>query len=105
MRMKNSGKSTPISLRDYTERDSKRVAVVEMDGESNGSWTTEEVESPRSVAGRGGGGGKNMIHSQILRIIAEDSHIGEDVGEGHHFSHIIVFSRPVSPLSGRTIAN
>ncbi|KAL2528734.1 uncharacterized protein Fot_21335 [Forsythia ovata] len=107
--MRNSGKSTQISFPEYTEKDSRKEAVVEMDGDSNGSWT-EEVESPRSVAPSDrGGGGKNInsyIHSQILRIIAEDSHIGADIGEGnsgsHQFSHIMVVSRPISPLSGQT---
>lgn len=98
--MKNGEKSKPISLPEYIAKDSKKMAAAEMDGESNGSWT-EEVESPRSVAPAERGGGKN-IHSQILRIIAEDSHIGEERNSGHSFSHMMVFSRPISPLSGRT---
>ncbi|KAL2536821.1 Uncharacterized protein Fot_18212 [Forsythia ovata] len=47
--MRNIGKSTQISFPTYSEKDPRKEAVVEMDGDSNGSWT-EDVESPRSVA-------------------------------------------------------
>ncbi|XAR51751.1 hypothetical protein NMG60_11006471 [Bertholletia excelsa] len=87
------------------------AAEVETDLESIGS--SEEMESPRPVA-------KLIhVHSQILRIREEDSHLGEDCLDslstkdkfaGYHHrlysSHVdvMLFSRPIlpaSPLSGK----
>ncbi|KAK4409874.1 UNVERIFIED_CONTAM: hypothetical protein Scaly_0013100 [Sesamum calycinum] len=50
---------------------------------------------------------KVRVHSQILRIRAEDSNIGEDIGEGNlswgdkylGVTHYMVFSRPLLPAS------
>ncbi|KAJ7974422.1 Integrin beta-like protein [Quillaja saponaria] len=104
---------------------------VETDQESGGS--SEEMESPKSVT-KVRRQGKNKfahLHSQILRIREEDSHIGHDFGEGistkekvatffaggspKHYQQahrvaspveVVLFSRPTSlpssPLSGKT---
>ncbi|KAA8530349.1 hypothetical protein F0562_005058 [Nyssa sinensis] len=96
---------------------SKACMDLETDQESIGSC--EEMESPRSVAKVGQWTAKRIayMHSQILRIREEDSHIGEDIDEylsakdklaGHHVtSHmdVILVSRsilPASPLSDKT---
>ncbi|XP_073272493.1 uncharacterized protein [Primulina huaijiensis] len=91
--------------------------AVDMDQESCGS-STEEVESPRSVMmmiaadgrnDRKSGGDKVRAHNQVLRIRAEDLHLGDDIGEGKlnkfGFRDFVIFSRPVlpaSPLGGKT---
>ncbi|CAH1413097.1 unnamed protein product [Lactuca virosa] len=50
------------------------------------------------------------IRNQIERIRAEDSHLGEDIGQclianvsssGHHLVDVVIFSRAASPLSGK----
>ncbi|CAK9162895.1 unnamed protein product [Ilex paraguariensis] len=91
---------------------------LETDQESAGS--SEEMESPKSVARFGRWNAKDInvhVHSQILRIREEDSHLGEDVGEClgakdklavHHVESRVdymLFSRPIlpaSPLGGKT---
>ncbi|KAI8018826.1 hypothetical protein LOK49_LG04G03820 [Camellia lanceoleosa] len=88
---------------------------IETDQESVG--LSKEMESPRSVSKFGQWTLKNdvYVHSQILRIREEDSHLGEDFGEvsgsAHHHhlvsSHmdVMIFSTPIlpaSPLSGKT---
>ncbi|XP_057969408.1 uncharacterized protein LOC131158554 [Malania oleifera] len=105
----------------------KMWAEVETDQESWGS--SEETESPKSVAKVRQWRKKIAnVHSQVLRIREEDSHLGEDIGEGlstkdhkvmgcaHHHLHLhhhqvaphmdlMLFSRPIlpsSPLSGKT---
>ncbi|GKV08713.1 hypothetical protein SLEP1_g20309 [Rubroshorea leprosula] len=91
-----------------------------LDVESGESSTEEvEVESPRSVVVK-----KKVewVHSQVLRIREEESHLGEDflsdlrglsgkdsktvVGGSpkRHRVNVVVFSRPIlpcSPLSGK----
>ncbi|GLT56475.1 hypothetical protein SLA2020_295130 [Shorea laevis] len=94
-----------------------------LDVESGESSTEEvEVESPRSVVGK-----KKLewVHSQVLRIREEESHLGDDflrgleglsgkdifktaVGRGssrkRHRVNVVVLSRPIlpcSPLSGK----
>ena len=92
---------------------------AEMEQES-GESSSEEVESPRSVSRwrrrRRNNNNKNnktekeLIHSQILRIREEDSHLGEDYGESRvaplsSTLNVVVFSRPIlpcSPLGGKT---
>ncbi|KAK9272897.1 hypothetical protein L1049_003276 [Liquidambar formosana] len=96
---------------------SKVCGEVETDQESGGS--EEEFESPKSVA-KVGRWRKRVacVHSQVARIREEDSHLGEDIGEGlsakdkiasgHHVASpmdFVLFSRPIlpsSPLSGKT---
>ena len=91
---------------------------VETDQESNGSWSEDMDNSPRSVVARAvrrWPAVKDVnVHSQILRIREEESHIGDGIGEGlskdhHHHHHVtshmdvVVFRRPIlpaSPLSG-----
>lgn len=95
----------------YEERvGGKRFGEMETDQESVGS--SEETESPRSVTriGRWTTAAKKMayVHSQILRIREEDSHIGEDfVGEGcPQVVDVVIFSKPIlpaSPLSGKSV--
>ncbi|KAL7163407.1 hypothetical protein ACSBR2_039503 [Camellia fascicularis] len=67
---------------------------IETDKQSVGS--SDEIESPRSVAKFGQWTPKNIVymHSQILRIKDEDSHLREDFGEvsgsvqhHHHYHH------------------
>ncbi|CAI9276990.1 unnamed protein product [Lactuca saligna] len=50
------------------------------------------------------------VRNQIERIRAEDSHLGEDIGECliakvsvsvHDLVDVVIFSRPASPLSGK----
>ncbi|PON67329.1 hypothetical protein TorRG33x02_265020 [Trema orientale] len=84
--------------------------------EQESGESSEEVESPRSV-----GRWRRLVHSQILRIREEDSHLGEDFGERETFSanitnnnnnnnrvsslDVVFFSRPIlpcSPLGGKT---
>ncbi|KAL6960748.1 hypothetical protein U1Q18_038511 [Sarracenia purpurea var. burkii] len=97
------------------------AAESETDQESIGS--SEEMEySPRSVAKLGRWTPKIMcVHSQVLRIREEDSHLGEGIGEGlsakdklcghhHHVasSHMdaMLFVKPIlpsSPLSGKAV--
>ncbi|KVI02491.1 hypothetical protein Ccrd_019168 [Cynara cardunculus var. scolymus] len=92
----------------------------ETDRESYGS-SSEDMEnySPKSVVSKVRKWpvstvkdifGRRCVHSQIVRIRAEDSHLGEDIGEcliakisgaGHDLVDDIVFSRPASPLSGK----
>lgn len=96
-----------------------------MDQESGpGSSSSEETESPRSVLVKGmrrwstqskntGGIGMSSVHSQILRIRYEDSHVGEDISEvlslfakEDQLASLMVFSKPIlpsSPLGGKTI--
>lgn len=98
-----------------------------MDQESGpGSSSSEETESPRSVLVKGmrrwstqskekntGGIGMSSVHSQILRIRYEDSHVGEDISEvlslfakEDQLDSLMVFSKPIlpsSPLGGKTI--
>lgn len=114
----------------------KACSEIETDQESTGS--SEDVESPRSVVAKmkkwpNSLANKNVnlyVHSQILRIREEDSHIGEDIAENlstigaamnnnkfasdesdddHRYHHVdvwIFLQRPIlpaSPLSGKTI--
>nr|GMC67309.1 uncharacterized protein LOC110607994 [Ipomoea batatas] len=86
--------------------------IVDTDQESVGSM--EEIESPRSVAPKArkwnvDDNYKNniddvvYIHSQILRIRAEDSHIGEDTAEIFSLKDKVVSAvfliRPILPAS------
>ncbi|KAL5582320.1 hypothetical protein UlMin_014762 [Ulmus minor] len=88
---------------------SKRCAESETDQESGGS--SEEMDSPRSV--ERWRRKKAYVHSQILRIREEDSHLGEDISERLDAKEnrvassldVFLFSRPIlpcSPLSGKT---
>ncbi|KAF8012977.1 hypothetical protein BT93_I0980 [Corymbia citriodora subsp. variegata] len=90
------------------------------DAESGAS--SEEMESPRSLAGklmRRAEKELAYLHSQVLRVREEDLHLGEDIGErlsakdkvvsssaavAASRADIVVFSRPIlpcSPLSGK----
>lgn len=108
-----------------TERESDRFfhaklkvfEEIETDQESSGS--SEDMESPRSVSKVRKWPVNNLsvrVHSQILKIREEDSHLGEDVvGEyclisardnvaGHGDVAVVLFSRPTlpaSPLGGK----
>lgn len=105
------------------------VCGGEMDTDQESVGSMEEMESPRSVAATAAKGRKwnysyknNIdvyVHSQILRIRAEDSHIGEDTPEifslkdkaavsasgAGHLASTVVLIRPIlpaSPLGGNT---
>ncbi|KAM7510030.1 hypothetical protein LguiB_008905 [Lonicera macranthoides] len=95
---------------------------VDTDQESNGSWSEDMDNSPRSVVARAARRWPAVkdtnVHSQILKIREEESHIGDGIGEGlskdhhhHHHQHhhvtshvdVAGFRRPIlpaSPLSG-----
>ncbi|KAF7130632.1 hypothetical protein RHSIM_Rhsim10G0040300 [Rhododendron simsii] len=103
-----------LVMDDDAKKDKRRRKVFyyeeksgETDQESVGS--SEEAESPRSVARIRRWAAKKIahVHSQILRIREEDSHIGEDLGEGcPHMVDVVIFSKPIlpaSPLSGRGV--
>ncbi|PIN24487.1 hypothetical protein CDL12_02775 [Handroanthus impetiginosus] len=94
--MKGDQRSRAFNLPEYSRR-----VMVEMDQESNGS-SAEEEESPPSVDKWEGRSFKVQAHSQIMRIRAEDSYLGED---NFGFMHFFLYSRPIlraSPLGGRT---
>ncbi|KAI3813201.1 hypothetical protein L1987_17919 [Smallanthus sonchifolius] len=96
----------------------------EIDRESYGSLSEDmETYSPKSVVSRtkrwpaavknvNVDGFGRRVRSQIERIRAEDSHLGEDIGEclivkicgAGHEEDVIIFSRPASPLSGKVAA-
>lgn len=94
----------------------KVFTEVETDQESGGS--SEEFESPKSVTKVWRW--RKSVHNQVLRIREEDSHLGEDIGEGlsakdklasasaHHVASqmdVVLFSRPIlpsSPLGSKT---
>ncbi|OVA09044.1 hypothetical protein BVC80_9097g115 [Macleaya cordata] len=81
---------------------------------SEGS-SSEEFESPKSVDEHGN---FRFVHHQVRRIREEDSHLGEDIGEGLNTKEnklaviqlssnvgALIWSRPIlpsSPLSGKT---
>ena len=113
------------SLFDVKEKDrASSGASPEMDQESAGS--SEEAESPRSVGRWKRSKKDELVHSQILRIREEDSHLGEDmIGESDLMTigvkeklvaasrvrvtspslDVVFFSRPIlpcSPLGGKT---
>nr|GMC56991.1 uncharacterized protein LOC114307769 [Ipomoea batatas] len=78
--------------------------IVDTDQESVGSM--EEIESPRSVAPKARKWNVDdvvYVHSQILRIRAEDSHIGEDTAEIFSLKDKVVSAvfliRPILPAS------
>ncbi|KAL2522960.1 Kinesin-like protein [Forsythia ovata] len=81
--MRNSEKSTQISFPKYSEKDSRKEVVMEMDGDSNGSWM-EEVESPRLVAPS-----ERVGHAQIWwrsKIVAPSStsvHLVSNIRKEH----------------------
>ncbi|XP_021905374.1 uncharacterized protein LOC110820254 [Carica papaya] len=100
---------------EFTEKIVGKVSE-EMETESGRS---SDEESPKSV----GKWRKECVHSQVLRIIEEDSHLGEDkvancgvaVYCNHHDKHcyhqryhrvdLVLLARPMlpcSPLSGKT---
>lgn len=88
---------------------SKLCAEPETDQESGGS--SEEMESPKSV-GQWRRKKAAYVHSQILRIREEDSHLGDDFGESLIVANgvispldVVIFARPIlpcSPLGGKT---
>lgn len=104
-----------VVVMDDDSKDKRRISKVfyyeeksgETDQESVGS--SEEAESLRTVARIGRWAAKKIahVHSQILRIREEDSHMGEDLGEGcPHIVDVVIFSKPIlpaSPLSGRGV--
>lgn len=114
------------------EVDNMMMMMMMMDQESSstGGSSSEETESPRSVLVIKGMrrwsstsfskeknmAGMSSVHSQILRIRYEDSHVGEDTSEvlslfakdHRHLASLLVFSKPILPSSplggtGKTI--
>ncbi|XP_052197127.1 uncharacterized protein LOC127804313 [Diospyros lotus] len=98
-----------------------KVCPTEMEVDQESAASSEEMESPRSVAKVGRWTAKKIasVHSQVLKIREEDSHLGEDIaehfsakdkiaGHPHHLASrvdVVLFSRPIlpaSPLGGKT---
>lgn len=89
---------------------SKLHTESETDQESGGS--SEEMESPKSVGQWRRKKKLAYVHSQILRIREEDSHLGEDIGGSLSANDkvakplgVVIFARPIlpcSPLGGKT---
>ncbi|CAI9276991.1 unnamed protein product [Lactuca saligna] len=110
-------RTTPTTLKVFAE--------FETDRESYGSSSEEtETYSPKSVVTKGRKSPATVkdgsvdvfgrrVRNQIERIRAEDSHLGEDIGEcliarvtgaSHDMVDVLIFSRPASPLSGKAPA-
>lgn len=99
-----------------TDGDKAKICVeVETDGDCSGGFSDDmelETKVRRWMKKIG------LVHSQILRLREEDSHLGEDIGEGlsarerisgavgiYPSSHmdVLLFPRlPSSPLGGKT---
>ncbi|KAI3776982.1 hypothetical protein L1987_46775 [Smallanthus sonchifolius] len=97
----------------------KVLKEIETDLESNAS-SSEDMEnySPKSVVVKKFpvtmkevNVSRARVHNPILRIRAEDRQIGEDIGEGlaskfacagNDRVDAMLFSRPTSPLGGKT---
>lgn len=130
-------KATTVSDRENIDEGVKlKTSYGEMETDQESSGSSEDMESsPRSVVAKilrkywpvnnknitnnnNGDDSTVYVHSQILRIREEDSHIGEDMAEttsltscGHHHHHRhdvidmwIISHRPIlpaSPLSGK----
>lgn len=86
---------------------SRLGSEAETDTES-GASSTEEGESPRSVAMWRGrkAAAAGCLHSQVLRVMEEDLHLGEDTvtsgtsgGASRLDHHIVILSRPILPCS------
>ncbi|KAM2014701.1 uncharacterized protein LOC126583697 [Malus sylvestris] len=87
----------------------KKACTEDRDEDSAGS--SEEMESPRSVGRWRRGTTKKtgcVLHSQILRIREEDSHLGESTaligaaaasGKDYHGIDVVLFARPILPSS------
>ena len=100
-----------------------RKEIIDPETDQESIESSEEVDSPRSVAKLGRWGPKKVVyvHSQVLRIREEDSHLGDGIGEcssardkacsyhhpplaSPHMDFMIVSKTnlPASPLSGKT---
>ncbi|KAI3768575.1 hypothetical protein L2E82_19398 [Cichorium intybus] len=96
----------------------KVLKEIETDQESNAS-SSEDMEfySPKSVVAKKWpvttkevNVSHGRVHNPILRIRTEDSQIGEDISEcfskfdgvGNNRVDVVTFSRPASPLSGKS---
>ncbi|KAM1076060.1 hypothetical protein ACFX2I_023516 [Malus domestica] len=87
----------------------KKACTDEREEDSAGS--SEEMESPRSVGRWRRRTTKEgcVMHSQVLRIREEDSHLGESTvpigaaaaaaGKDYHGMDVVLFSRPILPSS------
>ncbi|KAI3665885.1 hypothetical protein L6452_44520 [Arctium lappa] len=114
--------------RDFLQNNDRKTPMLkafeefETDRESYGSSSSEDVEnySPKSVVSKVRKWPmpavavkdirRCVVHSQIVRIRSEDSHLGEDIGEcliakvygaGYDLVDDMIFSRSASPLSGK----
>ena len=86
----------------------KKACTDEREEDSAGS--SEEMESPRSVGRWRRRTTKEgcVMHSQVLRIREEDSHLGESTvpigaaaaaGKDYHGMDVVLFARPILPSS------
>ncbi|KAI3503340.1 hypothetical protein L1887_31780 [Cichorium endivia] len=113
-------------FRKHNDRKTATLKVLEeCDPESYGSSSEEtETYSPKSVVSKARKWPATVkdvnvdvfgrrTRNQIERIRAEDSHLGEDIGEcliakvsvgSHDLMDVMIFSRPASPLSGKVAA-
>ncbi|KAM1015333.1 hypothetical protein EV1_044697 [Malus domestica] len=90
---------------------SKEKKACTEDREEDSAGSSEEMESPRSVGRWRTGTTKKtgcVLHSQILRIREEDSHLGESTaligaaaasGKDYHGIDVVLFARPILPSS------
>lgn len=97
------------------------MMMMDRERSSTGGSSSDETESPKSVlvikvmrrlsstsySKEKNMAGMSRVHSQILRIRYEDSHVGEDISEAlslfakdhRHFASLLVFSKPILPSS------
>ncbi|KAL5724954.1 hypothetical protein ACHQM5_008154 [Ranunculus cassubicifolius] len=106
----------------------KMKRFTEFDTESSGSSASEDFDSPKSVWKNDLRDVHPVVHHQVLKIRAEDSHLGEDIRDKLVFVHLksnleaffkennnnnnhqqsnseLFFGKPMlpaSPLSGRS---
>lgn len=96
-----------------TDPESYRSSSEDMETYSPKSVVSMVRKSPAAVKDVNVYVFSRRIRNQIERIRAEDSHLGEHIGEclianvsssGHHLVDVVIFSRASSPLSGKVAA-
>lgn len=109
-----------VSKQSRANTDRKTSMFKVFDQEFDACSSSEDMDSysPKSVVSKARKSrspvkdvdifGRLSVRNQIERIRAEDSHLGEDIGEcliaricNDQIEDVIIFSRPASPLSGR----
>ncbi|XP_004304312.1 PREDICTED: uncharacterized protein LOC101296308 [Fragaria vesca subsp. vesca] len=100
-----------IAVRPKHEEMEVRFAAKPYSTDDDSAGSSEEMDSPRSVQGRWRRSALKKVayvHSQILRIREEDSHLGESsaFGAKEKVAHavasrvdVVLLARPVLPCS------